>query len=78
MTVRIVRQDFQAVNGCGVTLRTFNDPAKGRAWVRENAALHEGLVLEEVALTARRIYRPPSISRRRFDLAIPAYREARA
>ena len=69
---RVLRTDFAAVNAKGVTLYTFSDPAKGRAWVRENACRHDGLHLQEVQITARKVYRPPSASRRRFDLAIPA------
>lgn len=75
---RVLRTDFAAVNGLGVTLCTFNDAAKGRAWVRDNAALHTGLVLEEVSVTARRVYRPPSAAVRRADFRIPAFAEARA
>lgn len=67
---RIVRVDYAAVNAKGVTLYTFSDAAKGRAWVRENACLHDGLTLEEVSLTARRIYRPRVVSRAR-DFRIP-------
>lgn len=68
---RVLRTDFAAVNGAGVTVRTFNDAAFGRAWVRDNAFLHDGLTLEEVQITARRVYRPRTISRAR-DFAIPA------
>lgn len=70
---RVVRTDWQAVNGKGVVLYTFNDVAKGRAWVRDNAALHDGLILEEVQLVARRVYRAPSAAARRNDFSIPAY-----
>ena len=70
---RLIRVDFQAVNSRGVVLFTFSDPAVGRAWVRNNAALHDGLVLEEIALTARRVYRPPTAAVRRHDLTIPAF-----
>ena len=70
---RTVRVDFQAVNSRGVVLFTFSDPAVGRAWVRANACIHDGLVLEEIALTARRVYRPPSAAVRRHDLTIPAF-----
>lgn len=71
MMTRTLRIDFAAVNGSGVTVRTFNDAAHGRAWVRDNAFLHDGLTLEEVQITARRVYRPRTISRAR-DFAIPA------
>jgi len=69
---RVVRTDWQAVNSKGVVLYSFNDIARGRAWVRENASLHDGLVLEEVALVARRVYRPPAAAVRRNDFRIPA------
>ena len=69
---RVIRTDWQAVNSAGTVLYTFGDPAKGRAWVRANACRHDGLHLQEVQITARRVYRPPSAARRRFDLAISA------
>jgi hypothetical protein len=68
---RVVRTDFQAVNSRNVVLFTFSDPAVGRAWVRANAALHDGLVLEEVSLVARRVYRPPAAAVRRNDFRVP-------
>lgn len=67
---RLLRTDFAAVNARGVTVRTFDDERRAKAWVRENACLHDGLTLEEVSLTARRIYRPRVVSRAR-DFAIP-------
>lgn len=70
---RTVRTDWQAVNGKGVVLYTFNDVAKGRAWVRDNSALHEGLILEVIEVTARRVYSAPAAVRRRNDFSIPAY-----
>ena len=70
---RVLRTDYAAVNSRGVILFTFSDPAVGRAWVRANTALHDGLVLEEIAVTARRVYRPPSAAVRRHDLTIPAF-----
>lgn len=73
---RVVRTDFQAVNGRGVVLFTFSDPAVGRAWVRANAALHDGLVLEEIAITARRVYRPPTAAVRRNDFRVPSFATA--
>ena len=69
---RVVRTDWQAVNAKGAILYTFNDIARARAWVRENAALHDGLVLEEVSLVARRVYRPPAAAVRRNDFRVPA------
>lgn len=79
---RVLRTDYAAVNAMGVTLYTFNDIAKGRAWVRDNAALHDGLVLEEISVVARRVYRPPSAAVRARrgapDFVIPPYAEARA
>jgi len=73
---RVIRTDFAAVNGKGVTLCAFNDAAKGRAWVRDNAALHDGLVLEEIAITARRVYRPPAAAVRRNDFRVPSFATA--
>ena len=70
---RVLRTDYAAVNARGTVLYTFSDPAVGRAWVRANACIHDGLVLEEIALTARRVYRPPSAAVRRHDLTIPAF-----
>jgi len=69
--MRTLRTDYAAVNAKGVTVYTFSDREQGRAWVRENACRHEGLTLEEVSITARRIYRPRTVSRAR-DFAIPA------
>lgn len=56
--------DFQAVNARGVTLATFGDVALARAWVKRNAALHDGLHVEEVTttVTRRRTYVPRVIS----------------
>lgn len=68
---RVLRTDYAAVNGRGITVYTFSDPAKGRAWVRDNAFLHDGLTLEVVTLTARRVYRPRAVSAAR-DFRIPA------
>ncbi|CAN7173168.1 hypothetical protein [Brevundimonas sp. LjRoot202] len=70
---RSTRIDYAAVNARGVILRTFNDAAKGRAWVRENAALHADLHLQELTTVqiARRIYRPAPAAIRRHDLSFP-------
>lgn len=70
---RQTRIDYAAVNARDVTLHTFSDPAKGRAWVRDNAALHTGLHLREVTITtiSRRVYAPPSVRRQRDEFAIP-------
>lgn len=70
---RLIRQDFQAVNSRGIVLFTFNDAAKGRAWVRENAALHDGLVLEQIEIVARRVYRPRGVAARPDPFSIPAF-----
>lgn len=72
---RETRTDYAAVNARGVTLHTFSDPAVGRAWVRNHAALHTGLHLREVTITttSRRMYAPPSAVVRRNDFAIPAH-----
>ena len=67
--VRILRTDYAAVNARGVTLYTFSDLAKARAWVRDNAHLHSGLTLESIQLVARRIYKPRASNRECF--AIP-------
>ena len=66
--------DYAAVNARDVILHTFSDAAKGRAWVRDNAALHTGLHLREVTVTtiSRRVYAPPAVRRQRDDFAIPA------
>lgn len=71
---RDTRTDYAAVNARGVTLYTFSDPAVGRAWVRNNAALHTGLHLREVTITttSRRLYAPSAASARRNDFSIPA------
>lgn len=69
---RVLRTDYAAVNALGVTIYTFNDLAKGRAWVRQNASLHIGLHLQEIALVARKVYRPPSPRFRADAFAIPA------
>ena len=74
--MRTVRTDYQAVNGNGVVLFTFGDRDAGRAWVRDNACRHDGLILEQVEVIARRVYRPRSI--RPDVFAIPSYREVRA
>lgn len=66
---RVIRTDYQAVNAAGVTLRTFDRQDAARAWVKDNALLHDGLYLEEVTITARRVYRPRAA--RSFDFAIP-------
>lgn len=66
---RTIRTDYAAVNGLGVTVRTFADAVNGRTWVRDNAHLHDGLTLEEVSLVARRVYRPRKVARTSF--AIP-------
>lgn len=68
---RVIRTDYQAVNSRGVLLFTFSDPAVGRAWVRDNASLHDGLALEEVSLIARRVYRPRFIKARIDEFSIP-------
>lgn len=68
---RLLRTDFAAVNGKGVTVRTFDDERRAKAWVRDNACLHDGLTLERHDITARRIYRPRVISTAR-DFSIPA------
>lgn len=73
-----VRTDYAAVNGLGVKLYTFNDVAKGRAWVRDNASIHVGLHLVEIAVTERRVYRPPAARRQRDDFAIPSFAGAGA
>ncbi|MFN4296760.1 MAG: hypothetical protein ACK4FB_07940 [Brevundimonas sp.] len=71
---RVLRTDYQAVNAAGVTLRTFDRQDAARAWVKDNAMLHDGLYLEEVTIMARRVYRPRATpTRRDFDFSIPAY-----
>ena len=70
----VIRTDWRAVNARGRTVHTFSDRDLGRAWVRANADLHDGLKLECVELIeARRTDYRPRTSRRRADpLAIPA------
>ncbi|HYC66680.1 hypothetical protein [Brevundimonas sp.] len=72
---RVVRQDWQAVNAAGTVLYTFGDRDAGRAWVRDNACRHDGLILERVEIIAHREYRPRVISRAR-DFAIPPIPQA--
>lgn len=67
--IRTVRTDWQAVNALGVTVRTFDREDVARAWVKDNALLHDGLYLEEVTIMARRVYRPRVP--RAFDFSIP-------
>ena len=73
----VIRTDWRAVNARGRTVHTFSDRDLGRAWVRNNAALHDGLRLESVELieVARTDYRPrlAKPARRQPDpFAIPA------
>lgn len=69
---RVIRTDYAARNARGVTLMTFGDIAQGRAWVRDNASLHDGLVLEELTIMARRVYRPRPAPARPSPFSIPA------
>lgn len=74
--IRTVSTDYRAVNRLGVTVRTFGDEDRARAWVRANAAFHDGLELQVVTVTeaSRRVYRP----RPKADLfAIPRPAEQR-
>lgn len=68
---RTLRTDYAAVNSHNVTLRTFNDLPRARAWVRDNASLHAGLHLQEVSLVARKIYTPRH--RPASDFSIPVF-----
>lgn len=70
---RSTKVDYAAVNARGVTLHTFSDAAAGRAWVRANAPLHDGLHLRKVTITTTsdRIYSVPASVRRAADLRIP-------
>lgn len=72
---RTLSTDYRAVNAKGVTLYTFNDEGRGRAWVRDNACLHDGLRLVAVTLTetSRRIYTPRTAKPKRDAFAIPAF-----
>ena len=58
---RVVRVDFQAINGTGRVLFTFGDRESGKAWVRENACRHDGVILERVEIIAHREYRPRTV-----------------
>lgn len=70
---RTTRIDWIAVNARGVAVRSFSDRASGRAWVKDNALLHDGLVLDRVEYTEARYrdYRP-RLMRRADPFAIPA------
>ncbi len=70
--MKTIRTDYAAVNGMGVTLYTFNDFERGRDWVKANAGLHDRLELQEIAVVARRVYRPRGAAPRRDMFAIPA------
>jgi len=52
--------DLQAINGRGLLIRTFGDRKIARRWVVQNAALHDGLRLEEVTVSVvrRRLFTP--------------------
>ena len=67
---RVIRTDYQAVNANGVVLFTFNDRDAARAWVRDNAYRHDGLMLERVEVIAHRDYRPRSVHRRPNAFAV--------
>lgn len=56
--------DFEVVNGRGLLVATCGDLPLARAWVKRNAALHDGLRVEEVTttITRRRAYVPRVIS----------------
>jgi hypothetical protein len=69
--MKTLRTDYAAFNARGVQVRTFNDLPHARAWVRNNAVLHEGLHLQEVSLVARKIYTPRS--RPAPDFSIPVF-----
>lgn len=77
MTARLAIEhgaiDFRAVNAVGLTLMTFNDIARARKWVRENAAKHSGLcVVEAITSTRlRKVYTAPVVVKVADDLAIP-------
>lgn len=69
---RIVRTDYQAVNGVNRVVKTFGDEDMARAWAKDNAHLHDGLRVEELTITARAIY-TPRVVRRRPDFSIPQW-----
>lgn len=68
--MNVLRTDYGAFNRRGVQVRSFDDPARARAWVRNNAVFHDGLHLQEVQVTARKIYTPRPA--RFVDFSIPA------
>lgn len=71
--MKTIRTDWAAINGLGVCLYTFSDFEIGREWVRRNAAIHVGLELHEIAVVARRVYRPRGVRVVRSDpFEIPA------
>lgn len=48
------REDYEAVNGRGVLIRTFDTLTLARSWMRQNAHLHEGLHIDAVERERRR------------------------
>jgi hypothetical protein len=70
--VRTIRTDFQAVNGVGRVVYTFGDIDTARAWAKDNAHLHDDLIIEEVNVWARQVYKP-RVTRRRPDFSIPQW-----
>lgn len=70
--MRTLRVDYQAVNGLGRVAKTFSDADMAKAWAKDNAHLHDGLVIEEVTITARRIYKPKAVMSRP-DFSIPRF-----
>ena len=70
--MKTLRTDYRAVNGKGVCLYSFGDAESARAWAKDNVHLHDGLTVEEVTITARRIYTPRT-ARRRPDFSIPQW-----
>ncbi len=51
----ILRTDYRAVNGKGVTLYTFGDKSSALAWAEANSFRHEGLRVERLRLVAEPI-----------------------
>jgi len=56
--VTILRTDYAAVNARGVTLYTFNDGDKARAWVRDNLHRHVGARVVVRETVERPFYTP--------------------
>lgn len=48
------REDYEAVTGLGVLIRTFDTLTLARSWMRQNAHLYPGLRIDAVERERRR------------------------